>query len=200
MSTEESVPATTTMPIGNNTPGPGEPAPAPMGPVPEKPKLSKMEQKRQQIYIDRRNRKLKEGVPEQIVDQVLAREDYERLPPDAKIQRLEGMIKGVLGQISNDVQALRQNDATIAQAMDVNFRALGKALNKLGITAEDQRALMAEAYDELKAEYAAKEAAKAASKEHAVAEQVLVQEDHQGEAPTSEAPVETPEGATSFGG
>jgi hypothetical protein len=165
---------------------------------PAKPKMSKIDMKRRQIYMDRRNRKMKEGVPENLVDQVLAREDYERLPAEAKIQRLESMVRGVFDQIFMDVRALRKNDSVIAEAMDVNFRALGKALVKLGVGPDDQRALMQEAHDEIKAEQLAKEAAKAAAQEKVIAEEVLKKEDHQGEAPTT--PVETPEGATSFGG
>lgn len=166
--------------------------------APQPPKMSKIDQKRRQIYLDRRNRKLKEGVPENMVDQVLAREDYERLPVEAKLQRMEGMVRGVFGQIAEDVQSLRKNDATIAEAMDVNFRALGKALNRLGIGAEEQRALMQETVDEMRAEFEAKQNQVQGAVEKQTAEQVLQTEDHQNEAPAT--PAETPEGATSFGG
>ena len=131
---------------------------------PPKSKVSKIDLKRQKIFQDRMKRFLAKGLTvEQAVD-AIQREDYDRLPPDAKIKKLEGALIGNFQQIARDITLLKQNEDSLADVMDVNFRAFGKMLSKLGLSVEDQQAIFKEAETEFKAE---REAAAAAAKAEA---------------------------------
>lgn len=117
-------------------------------------KVSKIDQKRQQIFRDRMERFIAKGMtPEQAVE-AIQREDYERLPVPDKIKRLEGALIGNLQAIAGDMSNLRKNQTDLADAMDVNFRGFEKILAKLGVSVEDQRAMLKEAEDEIGAERA----------------------------------------------
>jgi hypothetical protein len=93
--------------------------------------------------------------------QKIQEEDWNDLPPDKKIRRLEALLSNIVKQIGGDIMNLRSNDSEIADAMDVNLRAFSKMLEKLGITVEEQDKYLTEARAEIAAENAAKKAAAA---------------------------------------
>lgn len=165
----------------------------PEGGIIEKPRPpSKADLKRQQIFQERMQRLVGKGLsPQQAVERI-QREDYERLPPNEKIKRLEGAIVGNFQAVARDVHMLRANETSLADIMDVNFRAFEKMLVKLGLPVEEQRKLLVEAEAEIKAEQAARQAQEAAAQEQANQQAVQASIDVPG-------PQELPEGATVFG-
>lgn len=149
-------------------------------------KASKLELKKQQIMQDRVQRHMANGLTLEQAIQKIQREDYDQLPIDSKLKRLEGMLVGNVQGIAKDITLLRQNQTELADVLDVNFRAFEKILAKMGIPVEDQRTILAEAEAEWKAE-------QKASKEEAAKKEVAANVDKAGEAAM-------PNGATVFGG
>ena len=120
---------------------------------------TKLELKRQQIFQERMQRHIAAGkTPEQAFAAV-QKEDYERLPVADKVKRLEGLLFGNIQGLAKDLSLLKQNQTSLADVMDVNFRAFEKMLTKLGLPAEEQRKLFEEAEAEVKAELDARRAA-----------------------------------------
>jgi len=183
----------------------------------EPKKMSKMEQKRQQILMDRLKRKMgepnKDGSPktQQQAIQEMQREDYEAMPPDKKIARLEGIVSQSFQNLAQDLMGLHQSHLAISDAFDINYRATQKMFIKLGISNEDQKVIIAEAEKEV---IASKQAAIDAENlermnqmraRQAASEQKVVREELQKPASvvTNDAPVEVeelPKEATVFGG
>jgi DNA-binding transcriptional MerR regulator len=146
----------------------------PMPQVQQRP--NKIEEKRAKIYADRRARALGRGIPEAQVDEMLAKEDFDRLPVDEKLRRTTGAIVSDLQRLQAGINNLRQNDGVLAESMDVNFRALSKILVKLGITVEEQREIMNLSVAEIQAENQARiEMQVAAQKARAPVEQQIEQ-------------------------
>lgn len=169
-------------------------------------KLNKLQVKKFQIYLERRKRAINKGVPEEKVDQYLREEDFRNMSPAEKIQRLEGLMARTFQGFSQDLIRLRQNDGAIGDAFDINNRAMLKMFIKLGLTPEDQKAIMEEAAKEFSEEKAARIAARQKAQEEAQkkadeeAEKAkLVQETKDAPAPTPQG-VEPPTEATQFGG
>ena len=136
--------------VAQDIPAPDQPTLVDAPKVANKP--SKIDQKRQKIFQDRMKRFMSKGMtPEQAIN-AMQREDYERLPADAKVRRLESALVGNFQQVARDIGLLRQNQNDLADVMDVNFRAFEKMLIKLGVASEDQKALLKEAEDEIRAE------------------------------------------------
>jgi len=152
-------------------------------------KATKQDLTRQKIYDERRQRHLNKGIPAERVDQVIAREDYERLSVEEKVKRLENNIGGALRQLAGELQNLRHNDGVIAEAMDVNFRALGKIFAQLGVSTEQQKAYLKDVAEEMQRE-------RLAQQEQQAAEQALKEAPQE----VATAPTVAPEAATSFGG
>lgn len=124
----------------------------------EPKKLSKIEEKRQQIFLDRLKRKMatknKDGSEktQQQALQEMAKEDYDALPLQKKFERLEAIVAQSFRGMSQEVVNLGQNHAAIADAFDINYRAIQKMFNKLGLTPEDQRLFIEESQAEVLAE------------------------------------------------
>jgi hypothetical protein len=144
---------------------------------------TKLEMKRQQIFVDRMKRHMANGLDQRAAAAAIAREDYERLPVDQKLSRIERVFSQAHQGLATDVQKVHSNQVDLADTMDVNFRAFGKMLEKLGLKGEDQKACFDEAVAELTAEHKAAESA-----------EVAAQVETAGEAP------EPAEGSTVFGG
>lgn len=168
---------------------------------------AKAELKRAKARELRRQELRKAKVPEEMVEAMLEREEYEALPVDQKISRLEHIVAGMSRQVGKDIHNLEYNDGQIADALDVNLRAVAHMFEKLGISREEQIRFMGEAEKELAAELEAKKEAekKAAAPpappaptEAAAVETELAKAERP--ALTEEAPVkhEIPEGATTF--
>lgn len=149
----------------------------PMAPIPfsvkrememskKKMEKAKKEQERAMKERERRMAELKKrGVSEEHLEMVMAQEDYRGMPVNERLQRLEAMVSRGFQSMANEIQALRHNDYEIATSMDINLKAIGKALTKLGIDPEMQMAIIQES----QAEIAADEAAKITAKEAQVA-------------------------------
>lgn len=123
----------------------------------EQKKVSKIDQKRQQIFMDRFRRKLgeknKDGSPktEQQAIQEIQREDYDNLPIEKKLSRLENIFSNTVQAISEDIMALKHNDRAVADAFDINYRMVEKLFMKLGVSDADREAIHKEALAEVQA-------------------------------------------------
>lgn len=178
------------------------PAPENVTPIQEAPrKMSKADEKRQQIFLDRMKRHIAGGKTPDQAYAAIQREDYDRMPLIDKVKRLEGMLVGNVQSIARDLSLLRENEKMLADIFDVNFRGFEKMLTKLGLPKEEQVKLLQEAEAEIKAEFAAREAQKAAAE---AAAQEKAQEEALKASVDQPAPAEeqgkVPEGATVFGG
>jgi hypothetical protein len=182
-------------------------------------KPNKIELKRQEIFMQRLMRKIKDGKTPEEAQAEINREDYAAMPIDKKVMRLEKLIADVNRANVNDFNALRHNDGVIGDTIDLNNRAIQKMFLKLGITNEQQKEIIAEATKELeearveeakrrmeaqaaqakaKAEVAAKATAGNSDKAK-VATLAAIQELTKDSTP-KELPTTVPEGATIFGG
>ncbi len=173
---------------------------------------TKAELKRQQIYIERRNRLINKGVDPSKVDLMLAEEDYRNLPIEDKFERFAMNVNQSFRMFGQDMQALQHNNTVLADAMDVNFRAMALCLERAGLPKEVQGELIKEAEKQINAERLAKLEAK--QKEEELRRKQAVEAAEQGRAeselrkaegkpdlvdePGEPAPV--PDGATQFGG
>jgi hypothetical protein len=161
-------------------------------------KLTKFEQRKQQILTDRMKRHVAAGKTPEQAYAAIQREDYDRMPVDDKVKRLEGMLVGNIQSLSNDVSMLHKNEKDLADVMDVNFRAFERMMVKLGLPLEEQRKILVEVEAELRAELEARTAARATqqrmAEEEAKKEVLATTVDEPGEAQKA------PEGATIFGG
>jgi hypothetical protein len=175
-----------------------EKAPENVHQLSEAKKPSKADQKRHQIFIDRMKRKVNEGLTVQQAAQAIATEDYDRLPLDQKLKRLENVVHGAVEGFRSDALRLEHNERILADSMDVNFRAFQRMLRELGVSDEDQKAAVAEAAKEIEAERAARAAAISQARTAAAAAQERKEAaeavDSAGEPPPP------PEEATDFGG
>lgn len=167
---------------------PLELAPENVTPIEEAQKSTKIDQKKQQILVDRMRRHIAAGKTMEQAFAAIQREDYERLPLTDKVKRLEGMLVGNIRGVAQDISTLRQNEKTLADVLDVNFRGFEKMVTRLGLPVEEQRKLLTEAEAEIKAEWAAQEEAK---KEQQLKKEI--------DEPAREV-LKPPEGATVFGG
>jgi len=160
-------------------------------------KPTKLEEKRRKIYMDRLQRHMSKGMTAEQAHMKIMEEDYERLPIEAKLKRLEQACMQAIQRLAHELGSLQNNDQVIADAMDANFRAITKALAKLGVPGEEQVAFLKEAEAEINQDRAARKAAYEAQQQRAASaqEQALVEQviDKSGEATP-------PEGATEFGG
>lgn len=177
--------------------------------TPRKP--SKIELKRQQQYMERRKRLINKGVPEDQVDRAIVEEDYRNLPVEQKFERFASAMNGAVQSLAKDIMGLRHNDGVLADAMDLNFKAVARALVKAGVPLELQGEIIKQAEIELRAERQkqfeeqqaaarAQAEARAQSSEQKVAAELAKAE---GKELTPEAPPPAeppPEGATTFGG
>lgn len=97
----------------------------------------------------RRQKLLSEGVPEEKVEQVLAAEEFYRLPIDqrvnallAAVNRAQRVYTETIQGLAGEMVALRQNQEAIADAFDINLRAVESHLATLGITKEVQASVL----------------------------------------------------------
>ena len=135
-------------------------------------------------HQEHRRRLINQGIPEDQVESHIARERYERLPPDKKVRLLERRLVEIAQGFARDMQTLRQNDRTITELMDINLRTISKIFVRLGVSREDQTALIRETQQEILAEM-----------EKAAAENLKAEVDA---APAPETPTEAPAEATEF--
>lgn len=171
-------------------------------------KANKIQEKRYRQHMERRQRLINSGTPEDKVDQQMAQEDYNAMPPEKKIARLEQIIQGTFQQFAQELANLRHNDGVLADAMDLNFKAFSRMLAKLGLPVEEHKAFMQQAQQEMVEERMAEAAARRRAEEQQKldAEKKLAEQALQtAEEPklivpeVTEAP-KPPDGATEFGG
>lgn len=176
----------------------------------KQPKISKIEEKRQQIFRDRVHRKMSGGMTENKAVQSVMQEDYNAMPLDKKFARLEMMVANAIQQLMNNVNTIRQNEHVVADAFDTNYRAIDKMFQKLGITPEQQQEFMAEARKEVAADHIKEMEAKAAERQPPSEQTVVSAELNQVEQKPLQTAAETGErpegvdphvegGATEFG-
>lgn len=97
----------------------------------------------------RRQKLLSEGMPEEKVEQVLAAEEFYRLPIDQRVNalmvavnRAQRVYTETIQELAGEMVALRQNQEAIADAFDINLRAVESHLTTLGITKEVQASVL----------------------------------------------------------
>lgn len=122
-------------------------------------KVDKIAQKRARDLEERRRRLVNQGVPEDKLESVMAIEDYNNLSLDRKFARFEKITASALQGLQQDIMALRHNDGVIADAIDVNMRAMARALDKAGVSLEAQGVIIKEVEQELRDEAAKKQQA-----------------------------------------
>jgi hypothetical protein len=131
-------------------PVPLEPAPENAIPVQKFPKgAAKLEAKRQQILQDRMRRHMGRGLSQEQAWQAIQKEDFDALPMDKKFARLENMVSNTFRQLAQEIVNLGQGHAAVADAFDINYRAVHKIFVKLGVSPEEQQLLIAEAQGEV---------------------------------------------------
>jgi hypothetical protein len=166
----------------------------------EKPKsLSEKFEDKKAKRLDKRREQLRRmGTPEEQIDTKIALQDYEAMPLHQRIRRLESLVSGSLTGLSNDIAALQHNEVQISTILDQNFRAFSKALEKVGLSMEQQKEIMEETKREIDAEAQEaaqrEEAARKAQEEAAEKARLESDVDKPGE------PAPPPDGATVFGG
>lgn len=171
-------------------------------------KANKIQEKRYRQHMERRQRLINSGTPEDKVDQQMAQEDYAAMPPEKKIARLEQIIQGTFQQFAQELANLRHNDGVLADSMDLNFKAFSKMLIKLGLPLEEHREFMQQAQNEIAQERQAEMAAqqRAQDQRRADAEKRLAEQALQAAEAPKLSPTEVteaskpPDGATEFGG
>lgn len=177
----------------------------PVRQIAEAKKLTKLDIKRMQAHEERRRRLINSGVSPEKVDSVIAAEDYSNLSVEKKMERLEKVVSRALQGFQQDIMALRHNDGVIADAMDINLKALARGLQKAGVTLEQQNEIIKAVEVELREEQRQEAEARAlASKAAAEAREKATMEQEAATKPTvggDEAePQDTPDGATVFEG
>ena len=97
----------------------------------------------------RREKLLAEGMPTDKVEQQLAADDFIRLPIDQKVNALMSAINRAqrvytetIQELAGEMVALRQNQEAIADAFDINLRAIETHLSGLGVTKEVQASVL----------------------------------------------------------
>lgn len=108
--------------------------------------------KRQAIREERKRRLMNKGVSEQRAEEMILNQDHDNLSDDKKIQRLETLFVQTFQGLQRDIIALRHNDGVIADAMEINLKAMSKCLEKAGISKEQQGEIIKEVESELREE------------------------------------------------
>lgn len=153
---------------------------------------SKQERKKLKALDERKEFLRQNGLDEEQISQVIAQEKYDALPIDQKLKRMEMALQATVRQIGHDIQNLRHNDGVLADAMDVNFRAVHRALKLAGVSEEQQKEIV----EQITAEMAEAEKKKVEATQAQVAEEELKTAESGTSIPSEGA--ETPEGATTF--
>jgi hypothetical protein len=166
-------------------------------------RISKVEMKRMQAYEERKRRLINKGMDPSKVDEALATEDYNNLPIERKFERLEKLTSQLFQGLQKDVMALRHNDGVIADAMDINLRAVARSLEKAGVTKEMQGEIIREVETELREEQR-RRAEQNAAAQRADAEKARMEKEANTKTsllePEVALPAEQPAEATVFGG
>lgn len=175
-------------------------------------KPSAIELKRQKIYLERRKRKINDGVDPKKVDLLLAEEDYKNLPITEKFEQYKRLDMAANRRLAQDINSLQHNDSVLADSMDINFRAFAKMLVEAGVSLERQGAILKETEQEVQEDRkqrleARQAASQAAAKKRADAQEQKLKEELakvEGTPSLTEPipPAESapPDGATVFGG
>lgn len=167
---------------------------------------SKFDEKRLKKRAEEHQRQLeslkKMGLSAEQAEETIARREYESAPIDQKVRRLEDIVARALQQLSQEMINLRANDQVLADAMDVNFRAVAKALTLAGIPLEKQGEIIKEVNEEVAREIeqiaeARRKVEEAAQKAEADKTEVAAVEQV---ADVAGVPPDAPAEATQFGG
>jgi len=113
---------------------------------------------------------LKRGIPENLIEQAMAQEEYKALPIDQKLASLEfsvshtqRVINDAFRNLAHEMVILRNNQEEIADAFDINLRVIEKVFIKMGVEDSVQKAILAEVtkeFTEIKEKRKAEEALK----------------------------------------
>jgi hypothetical protein len=160
---------------------------------PPEPKKSKTDFKKEEIFKERMRRHINSGKTPEQAYMAIQKEDYDRMPVGDKLELMRRSFASSLESMAKDVAMLHDNQKSLADVMDINFRAFDKMMVKLGISSEDQATLITEVQAEIVAEREALQAQRAAAVEEAKKAELVKKVDVAGE-------VKVPEGAQVFGG
>lgn len=113
---------------------------------------SVVENKRASYREEKKRRLVNRGVSEERAEEMVARQEYNNLSSDKKLDRLEALFVQTFQGLQRDILALRHNDGVIADAMDINLKAMSKCLEKAGISKDIQGDIIKEVEAELREE------------------------------------------------
>jgi hypothetical protein len=133
-------------------------------------KVKKLESRKKEVLEDLKKTGLSPDVLEQHANAILAREQYDKLSLSEKVTRLEQMVVQGFQGIGGEMRDLQHNDFELADAMDVNFRALSKVMAKLNVPPEEMVRYCEEARAEMAAERAEFQKKQQAARETKAAE------------------------------
>lgn len=165
-------------------------------------KPSKQDLKKQQQYVERRQRMINQGVPPEQVDQKIDRDDYNALSIDKKVKRLEDMVQGLALGMSQDITAILDNQRIMADTYDINVRIFRRVLTGIGVTEETLQQVTDQVEVQWNEEMKAKEKLGKDLHEKAMLEQALQHETLIANTPEHPAHLknESHDAATTFGG
>lgn len=114
--------------------------------------------------LEKRKKELKDkGLSDEEVEQTLAREEYESLPINEKVTRLERMVAETTQNFAKEINNLFYNDQLVADYMDINMRSVARIFAKLNVSVEEQKKITMEVQEELENERKAKKTEEEAS-------------------------------------
>lgn len=164
-------------------------------------RMTKADIRRMQAHEERKRRLINNGTDPDKVEATIAAQDYAALPLEKKFDRMDRVMSQALRALQQDIMSLRHNESLIADAMDINLRAVARSLEKAGVTKEMQidiiKTVETEVRDEQRRRAEAQQAAHKAKSE----KELMENEANTKPSLTNEAtPADAPEGATTFGG
>jgi len=108
--------------------------------------------KRQAIREEKKRRLMNKGISEERAEEMVSMQEHDNVSDEKKITRLENLFIQTFQGLQRDILALRHNDGVIADAMDINLKAMSKSLEKAGVSKEQQGEIIKEVEMELREE------------------------------------------------
>lgn len=164
----------------------------------ERGKVSSIGKKRAKMRAEKRARMINQGLPEDQADAILESQDAKKVSLEEIIRQVVNASSGSIQGLVKDIQALHHNQQQLALAMDVNFRAMSKMLERVGVPLDVQTQLIEYAQRDIEADMAKLSEAD----EKTRMEGELKRQQQLGQFDANGSPVEEPsfpEGATIYG-
>lgn len=168
-------------------------------------KPSTVDLKREAHHQERKRRFINRGMTPAQADMAMAEEDYRNLPIERKFERFQAGVSQAFQKMAHDILGLRHNDGVIADAIDVNVKAMAKCLEKVGVNLEQQSEIIKAVSQEIAEERKqrieeAKRRIQVEAESKAASEALAGAEKSSNVTDSDDAPQPVvPDGATTFG-